>query len=313
MRRPQRTFFNDVVFIGIGEGDGARLMAMKRDNYQDQRFFEEPQAKLLQPAIGQETIYVAGGRLWAVDVNFWQGVEVIWQSPIVNDVTAPPVYAFPGVIRTAELYVADASTNVYALDANTGAEVWRYFVGAQVNTLAVNDASLFISGSGQLRAVSRQTGQTIWTVQTGSLLSGGPLVTADRVMVVTQSGAVLMYDAATGTVIATTSLPGIINAAPAVSLEWLFSPSGNAILGYRGCAVIEGATPSAAPRRPGWDVFLLPCSSLPCYRSSVWRSRRRCPTAYRMCCATRCWGCCCRKLATRPWATSVRVPANRSA
>lgn len=228
------TFFNDVVFIGIGEGDGARLMAMKRDNYQDQRFFEEPQAKLLQPAIGQETIYVAGGRLWAVDVNFWQGVEVIWQSPIVNDVTAPPVYAFPGVIRTAELYVADASTNVYALDANTGAEVWRYFVGAQVNTLAVNDASLFIAGSGQLRAVSRQTGQTIWTVQTGSLLSGGPLVTADRVMVVTQSGAVLMYDAATGTVIATTSLPGIINAAPAVSLEWLFSPSGNAILGYRG-------------------------------------------------------------------------------
>jgi outer membrane protein assembly factor BamB len=141
---------------------------------------------------------------------------------------------FPGVIRTAELYVADASTNVYALDANTGAEVWRHFVGAQVNMLAVNDANLFIAGSGLLRAVSRQTGQTIWTVQTGSLLSGGPLVTDDRVMVVTQSGAVLVYDAATGTVIATVSLPGIVNAAPAVSLEWLFAPSGNAILGYRG-------------------------------------------------------------------------------
>ncbi len=228
------TFLNDVVFVGVGEGVDARLMAMKRDNYQDQRFFEEPQTKLLQPAIGQETIYVAGGRLWAVDVNFWQGVEVIWQSPVVNDATTPPVYAFPGVIRTAELYVADTSTNVYALDANTGAEVWRHFVGAQVNTLAVNDANLFIAGSGLLRAVSRQTGQVIWTVQTGGLLSGGPLVTADRVMVITQSGAVLMYDAATGTVIATTSLPGAINAAPAVSLEWLFAPSGNAILGYRG-------------------------------------------------------------------------------
>lgn len=228
------TFLNDVVFVGIGEGADARLMAMKRDNYLDQRFFEEPQARLLQPAIGQETIYVAGGRLWAVDVNFWQGVETIWQSSVVNDVTTPPVYAFPGVIRTAELYVADTSTNVFALDANTGAEVWRHFVGAQVNMLAVNDANLFIAGSGLLRAVSRQTGQTLWTVQTGSLLSGGPLVTDDRVMVITQSGAVLIYDAATGTVIATASLPGPVNAAPAVSLEWLFAPSGNAILGYRG-------------------------------------------------------------------------------
>ena len=228
------TFFNDVVFIGIGEGDGARLMAMKRDNYQDQRFFEDPQARILQPAIGGETIYVAGGRLWAVDANFWQGVEVIWQSPVVNDVTTPPVYAYPGVLRTAELYVADASTNVYALDANTGAEVWRHTVGVQVNALAVNDANLFAAGNGLLRAISRQTGQPVWTAQTGGALSGGPFVTGARVLVVTQSGAVIVYDAATGNVVAVSSLPGALNAAPALSQEWLFAPSANAILGFRG-------------------------------------------------------------------------------
>ncbi|HAJ38265.1 MAG TPA: hypothetical protein DCL15_21550 [Chloroflexi bacterium] len=228
------TFFNDVVFIGVGEGDGARLMAMKRDNYADQRFFEEPQARILQPAIGQETVYVAGGRLWAVDANFWQGIEVIWQSTVVNDATTPPVYAYPGVLRTAELYVADASTNVYALDANTGAEVWRHTVGAQVSALAINDANLFIAGSGLLRAVSRQSGQPVWTAQTGGVLSGGPFATGDRVLVVTQSGAVIVYDAATGNVVAVSSLPGVLNAAPALSLEWLFAPSANAILGYRG-------------------------------------------------------------------------------
>lgn len=228
------TFFNDVVFIAIGEGDGARLMAMKRDNYADQRFFEEPQARILQPAIGQETIYVAGGRLWAVDANFWQGIEVIWQSPVVNDVTTPPVYAFPGVLRTAELYVADASTNVYALDANTGAEVWRHTVGAQVNTLAVNDANLFVAANGLLRALSRQTGQVVWTAQLSGALSGGPFVTTDRVLVVTQSGAVIVYDAASGNIVAVSSLPGALNAAPALSQEWLFAPSANAILGYRG-------------------------------------------------------------------------------
>jgi hypothetical protein len=197
---------------------------------------------------------------------------------------------FQGVIRTAELYVADTSTNVYALDANTGAEVWRHFVGAQVNTLAVNDASLFIAGSGQLRAVSRQTGQTLWTVQTGSLLSGGPLVTDDRVMVVTQSGAVLVYDAATGTVIATSfaawhhqcrarSQPGVVVCA--------FGQRNSRLSRH---AVIE-RNPKRAPRRPGWDVFLAGRARLcRAYRSSAWQSRRRCPIAYRMCCATRCWG-----------------------
>ena len=228
------TFFSDVVFVGIGEGADARLMAMKRDNYQDQRFFEDPQAKILPPAIGQETIYVAGDQLWAVDVNLWQGVEPIWKSASVLNVTTPPVYAYPGVIRTAELFVADASTNVYALDANTGAPLWVHPFGAPVSTLAVNDAYLFIAGSGVLRAVTRQTGQTVWTMQTGGLLSGGPFVTADRVLVVTQSGAVLLYDAATGSVVATASLPTPPNAAPAVSLDWLFTPSSNAILGYRG-------------------------------------------------------------------------------
>jgi outer membrane protein assembly factor BamB len=228
------TFLNDVVFVGVGEGADARLMAMKRDNYADIRFFDDPQSRLLQPAIGQETIYVAGSQLWAVDVNFWRSIEIIWLSSDVLNVTAPPVYAYPGVIRTAELYVADASSNVYALDANTGARLWAHPFGSPVSMLAVNDANVFVAGGGLLRAVSRQTGQAVWTVQTGGALSGGPFVTNDRVLVVTQSGAVLLYDMATGSVLATATLPGAINAAPAISQDWLFAPSANVILGYRG-------------------------------------------------------------------------------
>lgn len=228
------TFSNDVIFVGIGENADARLVAMKRDNVNDRRTFEDPQAKLLQPAIGQETIFVAADRLWAVDVNFWLNPEIIWLSPDVATVIAPPVYAYPGVIRNAELYVADASLNVHALDANTGLRLWVHPFGSQVSTLAVNDAYVFIAGGGLLRAVSRQTGQALWTVQTGGALSGGPFVTADRVLVVTQSGALLIYDATTGGVLASATVPAAVNAAPAVSQDWLFAPSGNTIFGYRG-------------------------------------------------------------------------------
>ncbi len=228
------TFSTDVVFVGVGEGADARVVAMKRDSINDRRTFEDPQSRLLQPAIGQETLYVAANQVWAVDVNFWQNIEIIWLSGDVLNATTPPVYAYPGVIRTAELYVADASSNVYALDANTGARLWTHPFGSQVSMLAVNDAYLFVAGGGLLRAVSRQTGQAIWTVQTGGALSGGPFVTYDRVLVVTQSGAVLLYDAATGSVLATNTFPSALNAAPAVSQDWLFAPSSNVIYGYRG-------------------------------------------------------------------------------
>ena len=100
--------------------------------------------------------------------------------------------------------------------------------------LAANDASVLVAGGGLPRAVSRQTGLAVWTVQTGGALSDGPFVTSGRVLVVTQSGAVLLYDMATGSVLATATLPGALNAASAVSQDWLFAPSANVILGYRG-------------------------------------------------------------------------------
>ena len=81
------------------------------------------------PAIGQETLYVGADRLWALDVNLWFNLETIWISNDVFNVSTAPVYSTPGVMRPAELYVADQSGRVFALDANTGAKVWEHGFG----------------------------------------------------------------------------------------------------------------------------------------------------------------------------------------
>ncbi len=229
------TFLNDVVFLGVGDGDATDLVAMRRENLADRRVFGEPTSRLLQPAIGQETIYVPANRLWAVDTNLWRGTELIWTQLELNNLTAPPVYITPGVIRNSELYAADQSGNVYALDANTGARIWIHPFGTPATMLAVTDQYLYVAGGGVLRAISRLSGQAIWTMQTGGQLAGGPWVTNDRVMVATQGGTIFVYDAFTGAVVdSSTVLPGPINVAPAVSQEWIFVPTSNTIYGYRG-------------------------------------------------------------------------------
>jgi outer membrane protein assembly factor BamB len=229
------TFLNDAVFVGAGESGDARLVAMKRDNLGDRRTFDDPQSRLLQPAIGQEVIYVAADRIWAVDINFWRGIEIVWESSNIGSVAAPPVYAYPGVIRPAELYVTDASGVLHALDANTGASIWTYSFGSQQSMLAVNDTNVFAAGGGILRSLSRQTGQILWTMQIGDNLAGGPFVTSDRVLVITQNGSALSYDATNGAIVDTvTVFRSALNAAPAVSQEWLFAPSFGAVYGYRG-------------------------------------------------------------------------------
>jgi outer membrane protein assembly factor BamB len=229
------TFLNDVVFVGVGDGADALVVALKIDNLSDRRSFTAPQSRVLQLAIGQETLYIAADKVWAVDVNLWGNPETIWESTNVGSVAAPPVYAYPGVVRPAELYVADTSGVVHALDANTGRSIWTYSFGNQISMLAVNDVNVYVAGSGSLHAISRQDRQQLWIRSIGDNLAGGPFVTNDRVLVVTQNGSALIFDANTGAgPDAAASFRMALLAAPAVSQEWIFAPSNSVVFGYRG-------------------------------------------------------------------------------
>ena len=232
------TAWIDTLFIGAGEGADARLIAIRRSNPGERREFVEPNARVLQPAIGQETLFVGAERLWAIDANLLSlGTEIVWTSPDVVNVAAPPVYAWPGVVKLAELYVADSNGTVHALDANTGVRFWTHSPGFGVTALAVNDTSVFLAGNnGVLRALSRRDGSVQWTQSVGGLVMGGPLVTNARVVAVTQGGGVFLLDAAGGGILdaaqnVQTQVPG----GPAVSsLQVIVPTSSNSVYAFRG-------------------------------------------------------------------------------
>jgi outer membrane protein assembly factor BamB len=232
------TAWLDTLFIGAGEGADARLIAVRRSNPAERREFVEPNGRILQPAIGQETIFVGADRLWAIDANLLPlGTEIVWTSPDVVNVAAPPVYAWPGVVKLAELYVADSNGTVHALDANTGVRFWTHSPGFGVTALAVNDTSVFLAGNnGVLRALARRDGSVQWTQSVGGLIMGGPLVTNTRVLAVTQGGGIFLLDAASGGILdAAQNVQSQVPGGPAVSsLQVIVPTNSNSIYAFRG-------------------------------------------------------------------------------
>ena len=228
----------DSLFIGAGDGGEARLIAMRRNNPAERREFGEPNGRVQQPAIGQETIFVGADRLWALDANLLSlGQEVIWTSPDVFNVAAPPVYAWPGVVKLAELYAADSNGTVHAIDANTGARFWTHSAGWPITALAVNDGSVILAGNnGILRAISRRDGSVQWTQTVSGLVMGGPIVTNTRALAVTQNGGIFLLDAANGSILdAAQNVQSQVPGGPAVSgLQVLVPASNNSVYSFRG-------------------------------------------------------------------------------
>jgi len=226
----------DTLLIGVGEGSEAQMLAIRRSNPDERREFPDPNQRVQQPAIGQETVFVGADRLWALDVNLWVSQEIVWTSPDVFDIATAPVYAYPGVVKLAELYVADGSGIVHALDANTGVRFWTYNAGAAVTALAVNEVSVFVVGNGALRAVSRQTGLQQWAQPISGAVMGGPLVTRNRVLVVMQNGGIALFDAVNGGILdAASSVPSTVPGGPAVSGVWVLVPATSQnVFAYRG-------------------------------------------------------------------------------
>lgn len=225
----------DMVLVGTAE---SRLIIMKRSDLNVHRFFDDPAGTIQMPAFGQETIYVGADRVYAIDANLFdrpdrQQPEVIWIASI-GPINSPPVYAYPGVKTLAELYVSQG-TLVHLLDANTGVELRNYEFGAQITAMALNNDSIIVAGNGQLHKMSRDLTTRFWGVNFSGTVIGGPLVTDRAILLVTQEGSILLYDAANGAVLdASKTVPGGILGGPVVSNQRIFIASGNAVYAFQG-------------------------------------------------------------------------------
>jgi outer membrane protein assembly factor BamB len=220
------------LLIGVDVGGQHRLMMFDRGNGTRVAQFSTEGTSLQYPAVGDQLVYVANSDVWALDV--FGALTQVWQYTNLDNITAPPVYARPGVRATAELYVADGIGRVASLDANTGRELWVYQSGDVITGMAVDDERLFLSGNGFVKAISRQDRTDLWRVLTDGNVLGGPIVGDGEVFVVTETGDVRYLDAEDGGQILVESGPATTVGPGVVAGDWIFLVGQEGIYGFRG-------------------------------------------------------------------------------
>ena len=117
-------------------------------------------------------------------------------------VTAPPVAA------DGKVFVMDGDGRVVAVDARTGAQVWRTSANPGDNKrdheafgggVAYTEGKLYVSsGYRQVMQMDARTGAVGWRARTGEAIHGAPNISAGRVYAVALDNTLLSFDLATG-------------------------------------------------------------------------------------------------------------------
>lgn len=166
-----------------------------------------------------------------------------WQFPLRGDANSSPAVA-DGLV-----YVADAAGNLSALNAETGAEWWRFVAGG-FGSPAVAAGLVYVGGSdGNVYALDATNGQERWrfTAEGAPSFSTAPAVVEGVVYVGGSNGNLYALDAMDGTQRWAFPIEGGISSAPAVAngIVYLGSSDGflYAIGGDAGPGLAAGATP----------------------------------------------------------------------
>ena len=122
------------------------------------------------------------------------GLDVAWSFPTGGSVQCSPAVA-GGVV-----YVGSDDSNVYALDAATGAKAWSFRTGNSIfSSPAVADGVVYVgSEDGNVYALDAATGAKAWSFPTGDVVDTAPAVADGVVYVGSGNNNVYALDAATG-------------------------------------------------------------------------------------------------------------------
>jgi outer membrane protein assembly factor BamB len=130
--------------------------------------------------------------------------------------TGKPVWSQPEY-EDGILYMGSMDGFVYALDAESGEEIWNRSLGGAVaaNLELENNLLYANSYNRNASALDPATGEIVWQVDTPSSVWSGSAVTESEVFFVDLNGHVYAADATTGDVIWTVELGELVQATPA--------------------------------------------------------------------------------------------------
>ena len=127
-----------------------------------------------------------------------------WRLPLVGDQYISwhaEERAVPAVHLASRLVFAGSTGGeMVAADAVTGEVVWKFTVGAKIESepLAEDGVLYFGASDGALYALSLYTGRQTWKYQTGTIISARPVAAGGRLFVQTRQNQVLALDRQTG-------------------------------------------------------------------------------------------------------------------
>lgn len=179
---------------------------------------------------------LVGDRLYAADFEQARVMdaitgETLWTFPSNPEETdRGQFYATPAVSDAGRVFVASQLSTggffsqrqsiVWALDAETGAELWRFegASGSYVEGGALGDGVFVIgNGDGNLYALDVESGSLRWTLETGHRVWSAPLVVSDRVYIGAMDRHLYALDLDTGEVIWTFKREGAFGGTPALA------------------------------------------------------------------------------------------------
>ena len=169
---------------------------------------------ITDPAVAKGTVYV-GTMLHSSVVAVEAGTGVLkWERFLGGSVFGSPAVV-GGVV-----YIGSNDGNLYALNADTGAQLWASpFTGAPDDP-AVASGVVYVGGNDrQLYAFNAATGAQLWSVELEDIVESTPTV-VDGVVYVGSSNMppydVYAIDAVSGAILWTTVVSGQVNSSPAV-------------------------------------------------------------------------------------------------
>ena len=146
-------------------------------------------------------------------------LQVKWKKPIgASGVAATSSPA----VSNGVVYFGSVDLNVYALDASTGARLWRFATGDEVfSSPAVSNGVVYV-GTGFRRAnavyaLNASTGAKLWSYSTGGGVYSSPAVANGVVYIASTDSNVYALNASTGAVLWSYATGGAVYSSPAVA------------------------------------------------------------------------------------------------
>lgn len=188
------TVTDETIYIGSGDGCLYAISTSGEKLWE----FEAEEAVKCQPVVRNDSVYFAdrGGHIFSVHAS---SGEEEWHADLSCD---QEIFKSSIDASHEAVYVGSPDNNLYALDADTGSQVWKFQTrGSTTSSPAVADDTVYIGSRDEnLYAIDTETGTKKWHFKTrGNFNHSSPLISDDTVYIGNSDCCLYAIDRESGT------------------------------------------------------------------------------------------------------------------